>query len=463
MKRKTSRRSIYFLLASYLGMVAIFLFTVYKMPTWLQNAEWKYINEIKQELKTTLESTTAENLSQQLQTITEKYPMELAVYTNTNKPKQIYQTLKGVDYQYLQGLQNSNTIIYEEEVLITNKTVNTTYRTWYSIAPPPATTYIQNLMQLQIILMLIVFAILLLISFILHRMLINPLKEIEAAIPKMEQFDFDAVEINSDDTISKSVAHFATTLKGSVSAVSRNHTLLEQELQLERERLSNMITISRGIIHDLKSPLHQTLIENDYYIKSQQEIAIETREIAQYNVARMDKMITQINEVLNLLDTNTQTMVETVDNFNLALMFKEIRKNFNPSIEQKRLLIDAVLDEDLQIQMNKVTARMIIHNLLSNAINYATKETEILFEIYFDEEQNIIIRCENETSKQNINRIRQSEELFAFVNVEDESGEHIYSTGNGLYLIKELAHLLNGEYLLETTDTIVSITIKLPN
>src|SRR5699024_7333297 len=116
------------------------------------------------------------------------------------------------------------------------------------------------------------------------------------------------------------------------------------------------------------------------------------------------------------------------------------------------------------IYMNKVVARLIIHNMLSNAIKYAVIDTEIHFLI--DQQENkLILICSNEATQKNIERIYRSEELFLAIEDNDAQNgaqEYIYSTGNGIYLIKELVNIVGGTFDISTEDEMISLCIEVP-
>lgn len=448
---------LYTLLAAYLALVAMFVTILVMFPQWVKQQELRYSSVVQDKIYTVIKETPKELLEKELVNIRKTYPFEISIY---KKEQKIFQTLPEISFSNLRNILHDDVIIIEQQGVIDADT-GESYQVWYSIYRLPVQQYLDSIFMLQILLIGVSFLIVLTVSIILQKMLIKPLNQVKDSIEKLEAYDLDAIEASSD-VINEGVKRFAVGLQGKITAVSRNHTALEQALQSERERLANMMTVSRGVIHDLKSPLHQTMIENDYFLKESVDISKEARVVAEYNRERMDKIIGQVNEVLNLLDTDPKTMVEVKNEFDIIQLFKDIKKGFSIFIQKKNVSFYADMPEELVVYLNKVSIHLIIHNMLSNAVKYAKPTSEIEFEIYVEDDV-LHISCSNEASKKDIKRIHDSEQLFA--GIEDETnteGEYVYSSGNGLYLIKELTSLVEGTYSLADDQNAIVVSVNIP-
>lgn len=458
MKTKAPKLSVVFLLASYLTLIAILITTVLMLPSWFEKVELSYITEAEQNIHTIIADKAENELMAELKTLRNEYPMEIAVYKNG---KSIYNTLPGITFQDLREVLQQSAVVYEAQGTLDG--VAATYDVWYSIYRPSIQIYFNNIVMLQFAVIILTSVLIVTISFILHRTLMKPLTQVKASLEKLEAYELEDIQTDTDDVINESLKRFAGSLHNKIRAVSRNHTELEHALQLERERLQNMITVSRGIIHDLKSPLHQTLVENDFFIRQLEDSDSKTREIAEYNMEQMADTIGQINEVLGLLDADVKEMTKVKDTFDVVKMFKEIRKGFYRFIEDKKLYLNAEMPEQLTVAINKVALRLILHNLFSNVTQYAEPNTDVDFELYAENGE-LNIHCQNVSSEANIERIYHSEELFTAIPDSDAAADspYIYSTGNGLYLIKELTLLSKGTYDLRVNESDVIINITLP-
>jgi len=457
MRKKRLPLSITFLFAGYISLIVLFLVVVFSIQTWLQQAELRYTEQTQIKIAEVFKNNIKSDLPEAFINLREEFPLEIVI--NTDIGEFVFSSIPGLTLTNARAVIPAAVGAVEASGEIDGK--NETYLIWYTIYRPAATTYIKNLFTLQLFFILVSFIIIITITYYLYRYLIKPLTTVKQTITKLENYELDEIEIAVEDEITEGMQRFAISLQDNISIVSRNHTQLEYALQLERERLQNMITVSRGIIHDLKSPLYQTLLENEVFLHRNPNIEENAIAVAQYNVERLDNIMQRITEVLQLLDTNVKEMMEVKDKFDLAQIVREIRLGFTTSLETGDYWLTTDMPENLVIQINKVTIYLIIHNMLTNAIQYAIPETEIILTC-FVEAGILHISCENEATTSNIIRIHRSETLFQNTEKADDGTGYVYSTGNGVYLIRELTKILKGEYALIVEGEKVMFNVQIP-
>jgi len=449
---------IYFFLAIYIGLTIMIFAVIFSIPNWLRQAEAKYVDQAQIEIVQLFETTDKKDLAESFIALKNGgYPIEIVIEELDGTP--IYQSISGLT------LKNARNVIPEKIALLENrgeiKGKDGIYNTWFTIYRPNAEFYVTNLFILQTIFIGILFMVLIAITYFLYRLLLKPLNIVKQTLTKLENYEFETIDFVPEDEITAGIKRFTTSLKDNIDIVSRKHTKLEYALQLERERLQNMITVSRGIIHDLKSPLYQTMLENESLLQKK-KLEKETTEVINYNVERIDLIMRQITDVLKLMNTNVKDMIEVKDEFNVATMVKEIRLSFIPLLEKHELWLTTDIEENSFVKMNKVTLYLIVHNILSNAIQYASQESEVILTVYMDEHDNLHIQCSNETTPENINRIKNSDTLFQTERVSDTDDVYTYSTGNGIYLIRELVNISNGMFTIDFLEGEVLIHVSLP-
>jgi Histidine kinase-, DNA gyrase B-, and HSP90-like ATPase. len=458
-----SYRKIFFsmiLLLYFLVGVVFFAYLVL-MPRYISYSQENYNQTVQYEVYNIFMTAPQNQLLSQLKDLRDnKYPIEIAV---SKEGELLFQTIPGNDLAEFRYTIQSEMISYEVRGIM--ETSHGKYDVWYVIYHQRPQDYFNALFYVILSFIFVAFTLLVLIIFILQKRLLDPLMKVKQAINKMEEDNLSTLELSEDeisqDTIGEKVNQFAINLRQRVKVVSRNHTELEYALQLERERLSNLMLIARGIIHDLKTPVHQTLVENDYVLRERQELNDVEKVILAYNIRRMDKILNQINDALNIMDTDVTKMIEDNNDVDVVELFTNIKSAFQVTIREKEIIFISEIPDNLVININKVTLHMIIHNLLSNAIKYTTEEGEIEFAFY-REEDNIYLTCENTANEIDIERMKKNTELFQAVVNEGDDERYIYSTGNGLYLLGELAELLNGTCNIIYGDEYVSISIKIP-
>lgn len=458
MKIKNKKYNFYILFAAYIAIFVVFLVMLFQIPRWFEKAEMKYVTHVQEKIHQVIKENDEKYIKEKLIELRKEQAFEIALYDGQSS---LYQSISGVKFTDLRSILAQNAVVYETQGTILGK--NKEYSIWYSIYHPTLQVYINNLFTLQTIFIFIGFIILLAITIFLRNTMRKPLEEIQDAIQKLETYQLEDFSVESDDVISQRFERFAHNLYDKIRVVSREHTELEYALQAERERLQNTISVSRGIIHDLKSPLHQTLIENDYLLKQNKDLGSNAVAVAKYNIHRMEATIEQINDVLNVMSSDVQALTQEYSTFDIVDMYKEIRQSFLTLMEEREISLYSDVPETLEIAMNKVVARLIIHNMISNAVKYAKNDTEVDFMI--DKQQDILhFECSNEATMKNIERIQRSEELFFASRDEDaEKGDndYIYSTGNGVYLIKELVRIVGGNFQIITNEEEITIIVSI--
>lgn len=112
-------------------------------------------------------------------------------------------------------------------------------------------------------------------------------------------------------------------------------------------------------------------------------------------------------------------------------------------------------DSEVLINASVVTFQLLIHNLISNLLQYAITDSTVSITLY--EEDGYVTLCyRNESSPENILRMQQSEQIFNVIGNNDNR----YSSGNGLFLIKDLTRMLDGTYSLDVHEAKVSTIIS---
>lgn len=453
--KEMGKKSVMILFAAYFFIVFAFLASLFFLPQWMKNLERHYASETQLAVQEILETTELKDIPTALAELRKERPMELAVYQGETE---IYQTIPRLSLVELRTVLQEEAILLEASGDVT--TSKTTFFVWYSIYHPTIMQYLNNMATYQLIFVFVGFSILMVTLLLVFRSTIKPLRLLKERLFHLESYQLEDIYNNdelSNDALNQSVTRFATNLQDRFRLISRNYTDLEYALQLEKERLSNLLMISRGVIHDLKSPIHQTLIENDMFTKTYDQDNAVATEIAEYNIERMEGVMGQINEVLNLLDTDVQEMIEVRQAFDVVRLFREIRKNLNTYRMQKDLSIDAMMPETLVVNLNQATLHLIIHNILSNAMKYATAETEIIF-LLERRDGHLIVSCTNESTPENMLLMRQSEAVFHPV----ETKDHQFSSGTGMFLIRELTHISGGFYEMVEEGNEVTVCCMLP-
>lgn len=430
-------------------VVALFL-----IPRTYIKMENKEIATIQTEIPQILENDV--EITEPLDQLVAEHSMEIVVYKGTEVA---YTTVPGVDIQNFRFLINEKQVSFKEQYQL--DTASGAYTVSYAIYHIDALSYLQQLMTwLTIFVMLMIFILLTVIG-LMRFDLIKPLQQIKQVLLKVKSgADINELAINTDtgDVVTKDFNKFMQR----VSDVSQDYTALEIQLQFEKEKLQNFIAMSRAFVHDLKTPLHQTLLENGNVkqrVKGKGNDELEL--ILDYNIDRTDLVLQEINEIVSLYDTSPEDFKNKKDAFDLVKTFYQTLQVFSYFLSEKDLTIESDVPEELWIYTNKVAVKNIFHNMLSNACKYAKEDTEI--DVVIEENQEVVsLQLTNESTEHNIKRLEATRHQFAGFDDADVNEDQAYSSGVGLHILRELSEYVGGTYTFIIDGTYVTTIIEIP-
>ena len=451
MNKNNFRIPIYILMAGYTVVTIILVMFIIQLPTIYESRQIDFNSNAKVALEQALQNSDLAVLKQELAQVVVDFPMELVVEKNGGP---LFQTIPITDFGTLRNLLNKEAIFEEAAGVV--QVGGQQYKIWYSIYRMSDKEYIQTIFFYQTILIGVTILISMVVSLIVQRHLIRPLSKIKKTLKKLEDYELDSIE-GGDDVLNKKLDLFAKKLKKRIQGYNKKQTELEYKLEHERNTLSNTVLVSRAFIHDLKSPLHQTLLENEEVLENKTLQNKALKALAKYNMERADQSLKTINEVLSVMDSNGLEIINSNDEVDIIALFSEIKNEFNYLMAKKNLFLLVEIPETLIIYVNRTAMKLTLHNLFSNVTQYSKEDTEIYISIYV-EHKILYIVFENEAKKKDIERLNMYGNSYELIGIQ-ETG---YSSGNGLYLLKEVSELYDGVFTLTTGGDKVRATITLP-
>ena len=241
-----------------------------------------------------------------------------------------------------------------------------------------------------------------------------------------------------------------------ISRTFRKKTEYENEIKILSEKtiLESKQRFLENMSHEIRTPITSIM----GYLKLLQENSINAEKRKKYTTkayANTQKMITDLNSFLTLLraekgklNSNKKTTLP----FNQFM--KEIIANYLPNIEIKKIhfYYKTNAKDSLNINYDFESLKIILNNLISNAIKYSNSNKNIYLNIYFSLEGiEISIRDEGfgipEEEKEMIfTRFYQTKQNISTGGI-----------GIGLALLAELVNKLNGLVRVESEINVGSI------
>jgi len=116
--------------------------------------------------------------------------------------------------------------------------------------------------------------------------------------------------------------------------------------------------------------------------------------------------------------------------------------------------------EQAMVYQNKVAMRLLLHNISSNMVHYAVENSELEISLDLVGDQ-VHLVFKNAAKEHHLQNILESNKSPFFV--PRETQDYAYSSGNGVYLIKDLAKFLHGTCEYQIEDSYVVTRLIIPN
>lgn len=449
MKKKAASINILITIA-YLILISLLIFNIFELPDKYNKEELNMVVEVEKRIQEALDLKEDDLVKNELSNLRKEYNFDIVLTRGTDI---IYKT---VPYEMGDSLLNrSHPDIIAREAQGPYNNHGDEIFMWYSVYRLNDSVFINKFLTTIVLIVLLVTALLALTIFLITKSLMDPLKNIRKSIEKAQDYDFEGIE-ETDDQINKSFKTFVSGLEENIDVVSRQHTELEKQLQAKREHLNNVLVVSRSMIHDLKTPIYRNIIENEV---AENEASDNTQlvELAQLNQELNHSIMLDINRILKMLKEDGEKTELDITDVDVINTIMRAINTFNKKMDEKELTLDFDAPEDVIMSTEESTFILLINNLLSNMVIYSKEQSEL--QIYVDvEDKDITLRFINSAAKENIERMKDTGQLFNKVKSPTED-KYVYGSGNGLFLIKELARILGGEYKLDTTEDSVIIEV----
>ena len=210
---------------------------------------------------------------------------------------------------------------------------------------------------------------------------------------------------------------------------------LEEANERTRQIMESRHKLLLSVSHDIKSPLNSilgylALMKNDPNVRSMQNSS--------------EHILSMLENLLEFSSLEQGTLQKSVSDFNLRDLFEDIYDMFLPSANQKTLAFSFTAD-NVKIRTDRVKLKQIAINLISNAIKY-TKSGTVTFCATFDKNE---LKIEVKDTGAGIPDEKLSEIFKPFTRIE-ENNALANGTGLGMFVVKGLVELLEGEIMIRS-------------
>jgi signal transduction histidine kinase len=207
--------------------------------------------------------------------------------------------------------------------------------------------------------LLAVIMTILLVSYIIIRLLLQPIKALDVGVKQVAMGNFSH--------------RIEATRKDELGNLTRSYNDMTQKI---KEMLQARDHLLRNVSHELRSPLTRMLVALEF-MKPQKTVASLSADIHD-----MEYLIQEILETDRLKNDFGQLTLEVHDIVELVRSFTETYKDKKPGVKLMRL------PEKIPVKIDRERIRLVLKNIIENAFKYSDKNSRAV-EVSIESESRI--------------------------------------------------------------------------
>ncbi|ENQ3104731.1 HAMP domain-containing protein [Bacillus sp. 491mf] len=292
--------------------------------------------------------------------------------------------------------------------------------------------------------LMIVFIVIILLSFYYSKIIANPLIKMNRVTKKMANFDFsEKLPISTEDEIgslSGSINSLSVNLKDRIDKLHVVNTKLQQDIEKERQLEKTRKEFISGVSHELKTPLS---VIRSFAEGIKDGVSKDTTYYTDVILEETDNMNRLIVEMLELAKLESGTYKLELEPFSIGELIQQVYTKLLFSIEEKDLQVELAFDSTIYVQANRNRIEQVVVNLLSNAIRYTPVGEQIKVTISENEET---VKVEIENNGAPIPEESLDKIWDRFYRIDASRSRHTGGTGLGLSIVKNILELHHANY-----------------
>lgn len=302
--------------------------------------------------------------------------------------------------------------------------------------------------------LIIVFLVIILLSFYYSKIIVKPLIKINRVTKKMANFDFsEKLPVTADDEIgglSGSINTLSVNLKDRIDRLNVANTKLQQDIERERQLEKTRKEFISGVSHELKTPLS---VIRSFAEGIKDGVSKDTTYYTDVILEETENMNRLIVEMLELAKLESGTYKLDMTSFSIGELIQQVYTKLLFSMEEKHLQVNIDVDSSIFVKANRSRIEQVVVNLLSNAIRYTPDGEKIQVSVIVMEDT---VKVEIENTGNPIPEESLEKIWDRFYRLDASRSRHTGGTGLGLSIVKNILDLHKAEYgVYNTTNSVV--------
>ena len=289
------------------------------------------------------------------------------------------------------------------------------------------------------------FIITVILTFIIAKMITNPILELADISNKMGKLDFTAKYAGnrSDEiqTLGQNMNYMSDRLEKAIYELQEANELLKEDIK-RKEAIDEMRKdFIANVSHELKTPialiqgyaegLNEGLCEDEESRKYYTEVILDESE-------KMNKMVKQL---LTLSSLESGNSILHKENFNLTSLIESVLGSISILIGEKNVNIEFDSDKEIFLNADEFKIEEVVTNYISNSIHHVRDSGEIKINVS-DDGENItfsVYNTGNPIPEKDLNNIWEK-----FFKVDKAHSRAYGGSGIGLSIVKAIVEAHNG-------------------
>ncbi|MEI2315427.1 sensor histidine kinase [Bacillus paramobilis] len=301
--------------------------------------------------------------------------------------------------------------------------------------------------------LIIVFLVIILLSFYYSKIIVKPLIKMNRVTKKMANFDFsEKLPVTADDEIgglSGSINTLSVNLKDRIDRLNVANTKLQQDIERERQLEKTRKEFISGVSHELKTPLS---VIRSFAEGIKDGVSKDTTYYTDVILEETENMNRLIIEMLELAKLESGTYKLDMTTFSIGELIQQVYTKLLFSMEEKHLQVNIDVDSSIFVKANRSRIEQVVVNLLSNAIRYTPDGEKIQVSVIAMEDT---VKVEIENTGNPIPEDSLEKIWDRFYRLDASRSRHTGGTGLGLSIVKNILDLHHAEYGVYNTNNSV--------
>lgn len=307
------------------------------------------------------------------------------------------------------------------------------------------------------------FIITVILTFIIAKMITNPILELADISNKMGKLDFTVKYTGnrSDEiqTLGQNMNYMSDRLEKAIYELQEANELLKEDIK-RKEAIDEMRKdFIANVSHELKTPI--ALIQG--YAEGLNEGLCEDEESRKYYTEvildESEKMNNMVKQLLTLSSLESGNSILHKENFNLTSLIESVLSSISILIGEKDVNIIFDSSKDIYIHADEFKIEEVVTNYISNSIHHVKDSGEIKINVS-DDGENItfsVYNTGNPIPEKDLNNIWEK-----FFKVDKAHSRAYGGSGIGLSIVKAIVEAHNGTVAVKNILDGVEFSFKIP-